>query len=157
MTMTAIEHILRRARRRVVADRAVHQAGAGLAVGAGIGLGALVLDRVIGFGVRLEVFGILAGVGLLLGAIHALLRRPSAFDLAVRLDRQLGLRDRLGTAEVIRTGQVPDDDFAALVRQDAQRLADSIDLKTATPIRITRIWAVAAVMAASLGLGISYL
>lgn len=155
--MTAIEHILRRARRRVVADRAVRQAGAGLAVGAGIGLGALVLDRVIGFGVRLEVFGILAGVGLLIGAIHALLHRLSAFDLAVRLDRQLGLRDRLGTAEVIRTGQVPDDDFAALVRQDAQRLADSIDLKSATPIRITRIWAVAAAMAAALGLGIAYL
>jgi hypothetical protein len=117
----------------------------------------LVADRLVGLGVPGATYPVLAAAGLLVGAWHALRQRPGRLGMAVRLDRQLGLNDRLGTAEVIRTGRIRPDDFAALARRDAERRAESIDPVAATPIRITRVWVVAAAASATLGLGDAYL
>ncbi|MCH7849195.1 MAG: hypothetical protein IIB53_12620, partial [Planctomycetes bacterium] len=82
--------------------------------------------------------------------------RPELLAVAVRLDRGLGLRDRLGSAEAIRTGGVQDAGFAGLVQQDAERVAQALDIKSATPIVVTRGWIVAGGLIAALGLGFAF-
>jgi hypothetical protein len=83
-------------------------------------------------------------------------RRPGRLATAIRLDRSLHLKDRLGTAEAIRRGRARGD-LADLARHQAERLAESIDVRPATPIRIRRIWAAAMFLAAALGAGVAFL
>ncbi|MCH6551471.1 MAG: hypothetical protein IH804_05600 [Planctomycetes bacterium] len=155
--MGTLPHMLRRARRRRLANAAFHSAGVGLGAAAGLGLALLVLDRTVGIGARLEVYFVLLGAGLLAGLVHAALTRPAMWSVAVHLDRTLHLQDRLATAEAIRQGRIDDEGLAALARRDAQRVADSIDLRSAAPIRLTGVWAGDAALVALLWLGIAYL
>ena len=69
--MAAVQRIIRKARRRVVADMAIRLGGAGLAVGVCAGLAVLVLDRVFGLRAPIATYPILIGVGLLIGALYA--------------------------------------------------------------------------------------
>ncbi|MHC4446185.1 MAG: hypothetical protein ACYSXF_00070, partial [Planctomycetota bacterium] len=155
--MASLQHILHRARRRRFIDDALTRAGFGLAAAAAAGLAVLAADRLAGLGIPVATFGVLLAGGVLVGVIYAAVTRPQAIAVAVRLDRALHLKDRLATAEALRTNRVADNAFAQLVRRDAETTANSIDVKAATPIRLRRIWAGNTVLVALLWLGFAYL
>ena len=155
--MASLQHILHRARRRRFVDDALSRSSFGLAAAAGAGLAVLAVDRLAGLGVPVVAFGVLLAVGALVGVVYAAVTRPQVIAVAVRLDRTLHLKDRLATAEALRTHRVGDHAFAQLVRRDAETTANSIDVKAATPIRLRRIWAGNTVLVAMLWLGIAYL
>ena len=155
--MASLQHILHRARRRRFVDDALTRSSFGLAAAAGAGLAVLAVDRLAGLGVPVVAFGVLLAVGALVGVVYAAVTRPQVIAVAVRLDRTLHLKDRLATAEALRTHRVGDHAFAQLVRRDAETTANSIDVKAATPIRLRRIWAGNTVLVAMLWLGIAYL
>lgn len=154
--MTALHRAINRARRRLAADLAIRGAGRGLAVAAGTGVALLLLERLAGVEVWAGVYPLAALAGLLLGGALAAGRRPGSLGAAVRLDRSLDLDDRLGTAAEVRAGRLRGA-FADLAADRAERLADAIDVAAATPIRVTRIWGVAATLAGALGLGLLFL
>ena len=153
--MAAVERIIKKASRRQTANLTIRGAGRGLGAGAGAGLAAMLLDRLAGVPVPTETYVILPAAGLVAGALYGLVRRQGALRTAVRRDRRLGLKDRLGTAEAIRAGRV-DGDFAALVSQDADRVARALDVRPATPIRVTGVWMVGTLLTAALVLGIVF-
>ena len=154
--MAALKRIIRRSRRRAITDLAIRGAGRGLAFAAIAGAALLLADRLGVLAIDQETYPvlILLLVGLLAGSAASIRRRPGRFEMAVTLDRRLDLKDRLGTAEAIRRGGLPDDGFGALILDDAARLAESIDPAPATPIRVTRVWLAAAVAVAGLMLGL---
>ncbi len=102
--MSAFERIIARAGRRTAIDLALLGAGRGLAIGVGGGLALLVLDRATSLVVPLAAYPILVAVAVVIAAVVAVLGRPSSCDIAVRLDRRLGLKDRMGTGVAIRHG-----------------------------------------------------
>jgi hypothetical protein len=154
--MAAVERVIRRARRRVTADKTLHGAGRGLVIGAAAALGVLAVDRGAGLPVPTAAYPLLAGAGLVAALALCLGKRPGGLATAVRLDRALGLKDRLGTAEAIRQGRARGE-LAGLARLQAERLAPSIDIRRATPIRVGRVWAIAVLLSAALGAGVAFL
>lgn len=154
--MPALQRTINKARRRAVADLAVRGTGWGLALGAGAALCLLLVERAAGVPLWPGSYPLLAGAGVVLGVVRWVSRRPPEETVAVRLDRALHLKDRLGTAEAVTRGRV-DGEFAELARRDGERVAETIDVAAATPIRMTRIWWPAAALAAALALGVPYL
>ncbi len=155
--MTTVQQTIKKARRRLTTAAAIHRTGTAIAVAAGAGLVLLAVDRLANLNIAMLVYLAVLGAGLVAGVVHSLMTRPELLAVAVRLDRGLGLRDRLGSAEAIRTGRVRDAGFAGLVQQDAERVAQGLDLKSATPIVVTRGWIVAGGLIAVLGLGVAFL
>ncbi|MHC4900347.1 MAG: hypothetical protein ACYTGD_01665 [Planctomycetota bacterium] len=98
----------------------------------------------------------LAGACLVALLALSLSRRPGRLATAIRLDRALRLKDRLGTAEAIRSGRARGE-LADLARLQAERLAVSLDIRPATPITIGRVWTVAVLLMAALGAGFAFL
>ncbi|MHC4718060.1 MAG: hypothetical protein ACYS5V_13895, partial [Planctomycetota bacterium] len=154
--MAAVEHVIRRAKRRVAAGRALRAAGRGLVIGAGTALAVLALDRAAGLPVPTAAYPLLVGAGVAVALALSLSIRPSGLATAIRLDRALGLKDRLGTADAIRRGRARGE-LADLARLQAERLAEALDVRLATPIRFTRIWAVAVLLTVGLWAGVAFL
>ena len=154
--MTTVQQTIKKARRRLTTAAAIHRTGTAIAVSAGAGLVLLAVDRLANLNIAILVYLAVLGAGLVAGVVHSLMTRPELLAVAVRLDRGLGLRDRLGSAEAIRTGGVQDAGFAGLVQQDAERVAQALDIKSATPIVVTRGWIVAGGLIAALGLGFAF-
>lgn len=155
--MTTVQQIIKKARRRLTTAAAIRRTGTAIAVSAGAGLILLVVDRLATLNIAIPVYLAVLGAGLVAGVVHSLMTRPDLLAVAVRLDRGLGLRDRLGSAEAIRTGRVRDEGFAGLVQQDAERVAQRLEIKSATPIVLTRGWIVAGGLIVALGLGFAFL
>lgn len=154
--MTNVQQTIKKARRRLTTAAAIRRTGTAIAVSAGAGLVLLAVDRLAGLNITMLVYLAVLGAGLAAGVVHSLMTRPELLAVAVRLDRSLGLRDRLGSAEAIRTGGVQDEGFSALVQQDAERAAQRLDIKSATPIVLTRGWVVAGGLIVVLGLGFAF-
>ncbi len=154
--MTTVQQTIKKARRRLTTAAAIRRTGTAIAVSAGAGLVLLAVDRLANLNIAMLVYLAVLGAGLVAGVVHSLVTRPELLAVAVRLDRGLGLRDRLGSAEAIRTGRVQDAGFAGLVQQDAERVAQALDIKSATPIVVTRGWIVAGGLIAALGLGFAF-
>ena len=154
--MTTVQQIIKKARRRLTTAAAIRRTGTAIAVSAGAGLFLLAADRLANLNIAMPVYLAVLGAGLVAGVVHSLMTRPELLAVAVRLDRGLGLRDRLGSAEAIRTGRVRVAGFAGLVQQDAERVAQALDIKSATPIVVTRGWIVAGGLIAALGLGFAF-
>ncbi len=154
--MTTVQQTIKKARRRLTTAAAIRRTGTAIAVSAGAGLILLAVDRLANLNITMLVYLAVLGAGLVAGVAHSLVTRPELLAVAVRLDRGLGLRDRLGSAEAIRTGRVQDAGFAGLVQQDAERVAQALDIKSATPIVVTRGWIVAGGLIAVLGLGFAF-
>lgn len=154
--MTTVQQTIKKARRRLTTAAAIRRTGTAIAVSAAAGLILLAVDRLATLNIPVLVYLAVLGAGLVAGVIHSLVTRPELLAVAVRLDRGLGLRDRLGSAEAIRTGRVQDEGFSWLVQQDAERVAQRLDIKSATPIVVTRGWIVAGGLIVVLGLGFAY-
>lgn len=158
--MAMLQRVVNRARRRALMDQALRSSIRGSIAGLAIALALLAVDRIAGLSLPALAFAFPPLAGLLVGLIVAIVQRPSRFDAAVQLDRRLGLKDRVGTAESIRLGLIPQAasvEFAALAQRDAQSLADRIDVRAAMPIRLDRAWTVAALGALMLIAGIRLL
>ncbi len=154
--MTTVQQTIKKARRRLTTAAAIRRTGTAIAVSAAAGLILLAVDRLATLNIAMLVYLAVLGAGLVAGVAHSLVTRPELLAVAVRLDRGLGLRDRLGSAEAIRTGRVQDAGFAGLVQQDAERVAQRLDIKSATPIVLTRGWIVAGGLIVVLGLGFAF-
>jgi len=154
--MGALERMVASAGRRAAIDLALLGAGRGLAIGVGAGLALLVLDRTTALVVPLAAYPIVVAVAVVIAAVFAILGRPSSFDIAVQLDRRLGLKDRLGTGVAIRHGRARGE-LTELARLDAQRVAETVDVRRALPIRLTAIWPVAVMLGVTLAAGVAFL
>lgn len=154
--MKSARHIVQSARRRAGAQIAIRGAGLGAAAGALAGAVLLAADRGLGAPVPVTAYVLLVALGSAAWAAAALALRPSRLEAAVMLDRRLGLQDRLGTAEA-GAGPRSDEGFVELLRRDADGVAASIDVRAAAPIRLTRVWALAAAANAALALGLAFL
>jgi len=140
--MTDLKHILRRAARRELFGRAVRRAGFGLAIALAAALLLLLADRLLGLSLAPGLYGTIALAGAVGGIATAVATGSNRFAAAVHLDRRFDLRDRLGSAAALEEAPAKGQDraFVSLVRHDADRLAGRLDVRAATPIRITGIW-----------------
>src|SRR5688572_14463170 len=124
--MTSIQHTLSQAARRDLFDRALHGAGWGLLAGLTLATVALPAERLLpGVAAPLSAYVVLIALGLAAGVVQSLWTRPDRLAVAVRLDRSLGLKDRIGTAVALTPspgdGSMHDQEFAGLVEAQAQR------------------------------------
>jgi hypothetical protein len=158
--MSTFQGTIRRAQRRVFIDRVIWLCGWGVASGLVLGLLILGIDRFLGLELPARMLLYPAFAGIAAGLITALLMRPDPTHTAIRLDRELRLKDRMGTAQSLEGLALPanhDPEFAALVELEAQRIAGGVDLKYATPIRVSGVWALATVLAAALWIGHAFI
>ncbi len=94
---TTLERFIGRVYRRLVVLRLLECAGIGFAVGCAVSLLSLLILRSHTEN-PLTLSAIVMGVGVAVGFIGTLLRRPQMLDAAVEADRQLDLADLLATA-----------------------------------------------------------
>ncbi|MHC5022283.1 MAG: hypothetical protein ACYTGG_00025 [Planctomycetota bacterium] len=157
--MATLHQTISRARRRLLADHCLHGAGRGLTLAAALAIALLAADRLLAWNLPLLAFAGVLGAGAGLGMIATALRRPDPLDVAVRLDRALRLKDRIGTAVALQSAAParPGQDFAPLVERDAEQYAGRLDVRGATPIRMTNIWGAGVVLVALLFLGFLFI
>ncbi|MDY7109885.1 MAG: hypothetical protein SYC29_14730, partial [Planctomycetota bacterium] len=157
--MSDLHHILRRAARRELAQRMLRRSGLGLIAGLALGCFLLGADRLGLLAVSGLTYVLVAALGAIAGAATAMLAGPDRLALAVRLDRAYRLDDRLATAESLQrgSGRGQDAAFAALVGREADRLAGTLDVRPALPVRIPRLWGGAAALATLLAIGALFL
>lgn len=160
--MSSLNTAILSARRRQFFDRSLHLAGLGAALGLALGIGVLLLDRLGVMASPWWAYIALIAAGAAGGIWRAFITAPPLLRVAVQLDRSLRLKDRFATAHILSAGDSPvrlrmDGDFAALVEHDAQRFAQKLDVRSVTPIRLTRVWGGALLLAASLLAGVWYL
>jgi len=152
--MTTTRELIRRASRRMLADRMLRLGGRGLAIGATLAVAAVIAQRLLGvtapWWASLIIVAVAGGLGLLI----AILRSPTRLDAAIALDRALHLKDRIGSAVAMddsHDARLHDDAWAELVRRHADTLAGRVDVRNALPVRITGDWGLVVVLAAALG------
>lgn len=146
--MNSFEQMMSRARRRELIHRGLRLSGWGLAGGVALGLVLVLVDRLTAATAPVFLYPLLASLGAMAGLIVAMLSLPPRLSTAVTLDRMLRLKDRIGSVESLddaaQAGSAArDPEFMELLRSDAQRLAQRIDIRAATPIHFTGIWGVA--------------
>ncbi len=81
--------------------------------------------------------GLAGGAAALAAAGLWYRRRPSLLAVAVRIDQELGLKERMSTA--LAMAQSPDP-FAAAARAEAHQAAERVDLKGKFGVRLSRRW-----------------
>lgn len=139
-------------------NQALERGAFGLLVGGIIAIIAVVVDRGIEeVALPAAVHAGICGAGALAGGLLGVARTPRPVDIAATLDRRLSLKDRLGTAAAIENGAVPPSEFAPLVEQDAARVAQRIDPRSAAPLQLSGTWVAAAVLVAALVAAVLYL
>ncbi|MCH8822169.1 MAG: hypothetical protein IH984_01550 [Planctomycetes bacterium] len=154
--MTKFHNIINKAKRRMAAARAVYITGRALVTAILIAIVVLAVDRLMNLNLPTVTYIAIGSAGVLIGVITALLSKINTLTVAVRLDRRLNLRDRLGTAQAIRSGEISDTEFGQLITRDAERVAQRIDVKAATPIRFSNDWSVAGLLVIALGAAIAF-
>jgi cell division protein FtsB len=80
---------------------------------------------------------VLAALGAAVAAGLWLRQRPSLLSVAVRVDGELGLKERISTTLALEQSSDP---FALAARKEALQAADRIDLKGKFPVRLSRRW-----------------
>ncbi|MCC6661616.1 MAG: hypothetical protein IT437_12105 [Phycisphaerales bacterium] len=136
----------RAARRRLVFADFVKLAGLLLLWGCGIA-GALVLGDRLGLVLAPWPFLVPAPlvIAVMVAGIAALLRRPSLVESAVRLDRALGLRDRVSTALVLQGT----DPFGLWALAEGERAARHANPAKVVAVRMDWTWGAWPVAAAA--------
>lgn len=119
---------------------------------------ALAIVLVFGGGVLLLLLGtqildwywlvLLGFAGLVVGAVRVMRRRPTAYEVAQRLDRRLELHDSIATAwHLIAAGADDGDSTSRFQVEYAGRLAQMANAKGAFPFTGQRTWALAGALA----------
>ncbi|MFN4241775.1 MAG: hypothetical protein ACK4PI_00905 [Tepidisphaerales bacterium] len=143
-----IDRHLQVVRRRELLSAALHHIGVSLAVAAGVAVVGLLAGRLLAWHVPLPSAGLAVLVAAAVGfaVIRAWLRAPTLLDVAVRIDRRLGLHERLSTAVLLRETDGPAP-FAAAAVADAERVAAGVDVRPHFPVRWPRTLYLAAAAA----------
>lgn len=162
ISMSRLDSIVRKAARRMTAQRALRWAGVGFIIGTVTSIAALLLDRLGVINAEWWMYAAGCATGAVAGAISAMFMRIAPLTIATRLDRAMRLHDRLGSALAARNKLFVNDNdsqrgFAELTVQDADRAAERVDVKRALPMRYPNVWNVAAVFCIALVLGIALL
>lgn len=161
--MMTFRHMIKRVRRRTLINQAVHHAGYGILAGLGLGIAMLIADRLGAISLASPLLFIIpVTIGLIGGILVAVSRIPDPMAIAVHIDRSMHLQDQFGSAEALppreTIHQTPyDAAFTSLVIEQADHLASRIDVRTASPIRITGVWGGSLVAALALWLGVLFL
>jgi hypothetical protein len=138
-----IEALIRRARRRYIANELIAQG----AYAASVGMAGVVLVLITGTQILDWPFLLaISTLTLALGAYRTLRRVPSAYFIAQIVDRRLLLADTLSTAFYFADGgkRVPDS-MRDGQRKQAERAAQNADLERAVPFSMPRaVYALAA-------------
>jgi len=148
---------MRKAKQRMVAARMINITGKALVITILIAIVVLAVDRLMNLDMPKAVYIAIVAAGVVIGVISALIHRIDTLSVAVQLDRKLHLRDRLGTADAIRSGDIINAEFGELITRDAERVSGNLDVKSATPIKFTRDWPAAGVLATLLGAAIAFM
>jgi len=138
-----IEALVRRARRRYVANELIAQG----AYAASVGMAGVVLLLITGTQVLDWRFLLaISAATLALGAYRTLRRIPSPYFIAQLVDRRLLLADTLSTAFFFAAGERPiSESMRAGQRMQAERAAGNADLERAVPFSMPRaVYALAA-------------
>jgi hypothetical protein len=148
--MTATRRILGRARRRLMLIRGLRVTAILLTAAATLAAGYLVWTQWSDRATAWWVLAALAGAAVLGGAAVAWLTRPDDKTVAVRLDDQLELKDKLGTSLFVQSldQQSP---WGSRVQDDAEAAARGLKVGPAFPLRPTRSWGVAVLAVAVAG------
>lgn len=150
--MTTLRHSIAAVSRRLGLNRALRLAGLSCAIVAAATALALVLVRAAGVDLPAAwpwwVTLTPSAAGALLGAVVGWLQRPAPMQAAILLDRQLHLKDRIGTAQAIHDGAVREQTFAALASRDAERQLQRMTIAAAVPVRVGGEWGLAPLAAA---------
>src|SRR6267142_4140569 len=101
--MADLTHMLKTARRRELANAALHRGGAWLMLGCGMAIFALLGQRLLHLPLTSPALIAMPLVGLVIGIVQAIWTRPPALATAVRLDRALLLKDRIGSNQALFT------------------------------------------------------
>jgi len=159
--MKSLTALIGRVQRRSAAAMALRLAGRGLLAGLAVAGVVLAADRFTVSQWPWRVYALIAGAGLALGAMGGAIMRPSARDAAVLIDRRLRLKDRVGTGQALLDQPASalrhDQDFAALAIAQAEALAQRLDVRGITPVRITGEWPVALALGVLLWAGVLFI
>jgi hypothetical protein len=158
--MTTLHHILGRARRRAGLNLALSGAAAGLTIGAGLALTLVLIERSTGLAAPRGLDIAMIAGAMLAGTVICVRQRPGRMDVAIAVDRQWRLQDRISTVEAIESGRLStasDAGFIELVRRDAEQVAAKLHLPAIAPIRWGRAWGAAALLLAAYAMAVTML
>ncbi len=107
-----------------------------LAAGLWCGAALVAAQRLLGFAAPPEALGGLPVLcGAFVGVVVGLSRWPGLHEAAVAADARFGLQERLSSALVATGGPM-----AELVRADALRHIEGLDLRSGAPVHMPRAW-----------------
>ncbi len=139
---SVLQKTVRRAAVRCHAQSLLKRAGWWLALAAAAALAALLAHRLLGLWAFTPVLaGVLAATAGLAAGISWYRSRPGPLEVAVMIDRRLGLRERVSSAWSLAGS---DDDFARAACAEAIERIEDLHVSSAFPVRPTAGWAWAA-------------
>src|SRR5690606_14309015 len=120
------------------------------------GVALVCVDRLFGWETPAwALLGAPAAAGAVVAGVLASRERRRAGDASVALDHALGPRDRISTSNAL--GEDEADPFAALAREDAERVALDASPRRAIPVRWDSWWLAAPFAAAGLAAAVMLL
>ena len=120
-------------------DALLKQAAAALVIVGVVAMGAVLAERLLGVTIVTRVPA--AGLGVaaaVLTVVLWVLRRPGRMGTALLLDKRLKLHERFSSTLAFADRR---DAFARAAVSESHRAAESVDVKGAFPIRLTKRWA----------------
>ena len=129
--MDKVQEFAARLARRLGAAEALRAVAVWLCAALGVAVALVLAERLLGVGMGVAPAVVApVGLGLALAAASSVARWPGRMAAARRADTELGLEERLSSA--LSAGEGP---MADLVRADAARRAEDVDLRQSFAIR----------------------
>ena len=140
--MTQLEHQVRKAQQRLWLNRWLGHVTITLGIAAGLLAVTILVQRLYAMNLPIGLIAIGAGVSALLASLiwTAATREPAAFAAAA-LDEAAGLRERISSGLFLQQSEDP---FARAVVADAERVGDSLSVRTHLRLSVPRSLGVSA-------------
>ena len=140
--MTQLEHQVRKAQQRLWLNRWLGHVTITLGIAAGLLAVTVLVQRLYAMNLPIGLIAIGAGVSALLASLiwTAATREPAAFAAAA-LDEAAGLRERISSGLFLQQSEDP---FARAVVADAERVGDSLSVRTHLRLSVPRSLGVSA-------------
>ena len=140
--MTQLEHQVRKAQQRLWLNRCLGHVTITLGIAAGLLAVTVLVQRLYAMNLPIGLIAIGAGVSALLASLiwTAATREPAAFAAAA-LDEAAGLRERISSGLFLQQSEDP---FARAVVADAERVGDSLSVRTHLRLSVPRSLGVSA-------------
>lgn len=139
--MTRVHAAIAAARRRALLADLTRRVGTATAWGAAVGLGLVLVDRLVGVGPHWALLlGVPTVLGSAVGAAVAVARRPGELAAAGMLDDALALRDRLTNGLTLAHARGQDGAFVELALREAEQAAATVQPRRAIALRFGSAW-----------------